>query len=73
MAFTKNAFLRLSLAPVRFMLMKTAYDGAQTIIQAAVADEEADVTGKIYALVMVTQVGVELVYNGHVFTPWKLN
>lgn len=49
MPFSQNAFLRISLLPVMWMLMKQPLDGAQTVIYAAVAKEEEGVSGKLYA------------------------
>ncbi|CAD5114403.1 DgyrCDS3537 [Dimorphilus gyrociliatus] len=48
MPFKQNSFLRISLSPIVWFLMKAPKDGAQSIIQAAVAEEEKDVTGKLY-------------------------
>ena len=47
-----NSFLRISLMPFCYLLMKSPYDGAQTSIYVAVADEEEGVSGKLYMLVV---------------------
>ncbi|XP_064602020.1 retinol dehydrogenase 13-like [Liolophura sinensis] len=47
--FKTNAFVSLSFSPFTWFLMKSAYDGAQTAIHCAVADEVKDSTGKYYS------------------------
>jgi len=49
MPFSQSAFLRISLLPVTWMVMKPPLDGAQTVIYVAVAKEEEGVSGKLYA------------------------
>ena len=49
MPFSQNAFLRISLLPIMWMVMKHPLDGAQTVIYAAVAKEEEGVSGKLYS------------------------
>lgn len=48
MPFKQNSFLRISLLPIVWFLMKAPKDGAQSVIQSAVAEEEKEVTGKLY-------------------------
>lgn len=49
MPFYNNTFIRWSFAPLMFILMKGARDGAQTPIYLAVSKEEEGVSGKFYA------------------------
>ncbi len=51
MPFKQNAFIRMSFAPIVWFLMKTAKDGAQTTLHAALADEEDGVSGKVFSWV----------------------
>jgi len=48
MPFRQNALVSLTFAPFMWFLMKTAFDGAQTVLYCAVATELASVTGKCY-------------------------
>ena len=49
MPFKQHSFLRISLYPVTWLLMKQPVDGAQTVIYVAIAKEEEGVSGKLYA------------------------
>jgi len=49
MPFRHNALVSLTFAPFMWFLMKTGFDGAQTILYCAIAAELAGVTGKCYS------------------------
>jgi len=49
MPFRQNILISLTFAPFVWFLMKTPKDGAQTILQCAIAKEEDGVSGKYYA------------------------
>jgi len=49
MAFRQNILVSLTFTPFMWFLMKTAYDGAQTVLYCAVAAELDGVSGKCFA------------------------
>lgn len=48
MPFKSNPLLRVSIGPIMWFMLKTSFDGAQTPLYVALAEEEEGVTGKIY-------------------------
>ena len=49
MPFRQNAFVSLTFTPFMWFLMKTAFDGAQTVLYCAVATELDGVTAKCFS------------------------